>query len=443
MATMLAAAALSTAASAAAPRTLSPFLTAAEHLAARGADAPADCIAATYAVVEDAKESERRFVSCPRFLAFSGAGATRIYDFATERLLLVEGGDALAMSTHAVAYFRRLEMQNRKRISADLSAGRSLSPARQETELQAPFGDSYVALDRRPIEGGEAFFAGADEIARVVYGAPAPSDEVRRAAYFFFGLHPVVAEAMATRGVLPSVVSTASGALGAGRTIYRLKESALGPAAFPLDASKAMLTPDSTTLAYDRALALALRRNIVDGLAPAFALDALVARMDRRLAANDTLGGYLTALVLMWTHEQAVRACGQTFESAMCGRLKTVLVAGAESGDPDLLSYFKASQAEIDDAPKEGLAALDQIDMRRRDDAYALETLRALLLIRLRNKGETTAAYPDPDSAAARAFARALLGAPAMTSVLYDAGVDRVRNLDPAGGWVFFDAARA
>ena len=423
----------------------SPFLDAAAYLERRGPD-DGDCLSATYKMTGvSADASERSFTSCRSFIALTTDGATIVHDFALERVIVIEKGRAKAASSHAVAYARRAEMQNRRRMR-DV-AGKALSPVRQEADLQTPWAqDEFLALDRRREARGDVFSRDGDEIARVVPGESVAAEQgpqLRRALYLFFGLHPAVADAVASERVLPTLVSATSGPLGQSSSVFILKSRHVAPATFPLTASMALSAPGSAVTDAKPGVVDALRRVTARGLVSAETFDALLAVMERRLSDGDAFGAWLSGLALMWTHEQEVKYCDRADETPRCARFRTALVAAVQSDDRDMQAYAKASEAETRDLAVEGLDALDSIEAGGREDGWLLGVLRALLLADLREKRGALDRYADPDAAIVAALGEAIAVAPAMTSVLYDAGVELTRRSDTAGAWVMFDAARA
>lgn len=433
-------------ASGAAARPPSPFLSAAEYLALRGNDGSAPCLSAVYRVTAAAGADERRFTSCPDYLAVKQGGVTQVFDFALERVLTIRPGATELISAHAFAASRRLEMQNRRALAARTGVV-SPSAVFQEAELQAPWsGESFLALERRNDAAAEVFTYDGEEVARVRHGVAVPralNAELKHAAYLFFGLHPNVADALAARGALPEIVASASGPAGAATTVFSYQSSRIEVAALPLSPSMALAPPAGALPARRESLGPALARTIARGPGTEASVGGLLSRLDARLAAGDAFGAYLASLEFMWTHEKEIRDCGRTFETENCKRFSRAIAAAIESDDPDVARYLKASEAETKGLFAEGLAALDDIDLAGRDDAHLVNVLRALLMIQKRDAGGATNDLRAAEDPVARAFADALAASPAMTSVLYDAGFDRARRFDTVGGWILFDAARA
>ena len=449
-------------AEAAAPKKpLSPFLTAAEYLAARGDDGGGDCLTATYAVALPRGDDAVSFVSCPTFLSMTLSGPdtpefTTFFDFILERthfVILEPGGvlTAKSYSTHSLAYVRR-RLMDQSKLPAPSDA---LTIARLEAEHGLPFvGDSFVAFDRRRSNGGEAFFVGDVEYARVEYGdtiSATLKGELVRALSAALIVHPSVAEAIANRGSLPKQLFrlNSASADNGGSAHYRLVGASIGPAEFRLpDAMKAFGAENlfgALSLKGSDTPQDALERALRDGPGPSF--DDRLTEIESRLKDDDPLGAYVAAEVLKWTFEQDMRGCARTMETPRCARFRISIDAAAQSNDPDVVRYLKAKEAELRNAPEQGLAALDAIKPKDETTANRMQALLGMLLIRLRE----SSGKPKSDGAYWReideAFGATLVAEPTMTAVAYRYGADVLsrgtRLIPEIRAWILFDAARA
>lgn len=466
----------------AAARVVSPFMTASEYLAARGPDRSEDCLTATYSVSRSSKAETRVIVSCPTFLSATTTKAensfTTMYDFALDQIVSsYTGMGTLVRSTNADAYLNRREMDDAKAEGRALKG--SSKAACLESSFHLPFaGDSFVRFERSKFKGGESFSVGGEEVIRVGHGEPlskhlAPA--LRRMLVLGMGVHPRVADAVVDRGAVPKTLLKAFDSY-CGKfesdprsEMFDLEGVSVAPSAFPMTAETELdpIAPDffvffwrQTELSWgEPSIEVShyepFRRAVLDGPSPDF--EGRLAEMENRLKAGDPLGAYLAGEALMWTYERDVRDCDRRSRPPRCARLRAALEAAASSGDPDVIRYVNAKEAERLHQPKDGLEALDAIKPRDDRTANRMMALRALLLIELRDQSapESSSLGPYRQGEIDDAFGLALLEEPAMTAILYRAGA-YVLESEPGSvngaplapshfwtAWSFFDAARA